>query len=231
MFNKILESESLPASYSRVVLCMLHKRGSVMDPLNYRGIAIVNVITKLFTHIIHVRLQKWVAERGIVPDEQTGFCKEKGVNDNIFTLQTLIQLRLRQSAGGAYALSVDFKRELHLVPQLSLWHKLYSLGISTEIIRISKWLYNTATLQIKTVNGLTNQAEVTEGVLQGEILSQVPYRCEASRAKYSKWIYYSIPYLFLLVSFSQKLKIKSALLASRKDSRAHQLGLHYPYIN
>lgn len=86
LFNKILNSEEFPGSWSRVALTMLHKKGSRSDPLNYRGIALINVITKLFTQIICNRLTLWVNQANFLPEEQAGFRKPRGVMDNIFVL-------------------------------------------------------------------------------------------------------------------------------------------------
>lgn len=51
MFNKILMTEVLPEEWSRVTLCMIYERRNANDPFNYRGIALVNMVTKIFTKI------------------------------------------------------------------------------------------------------------------------------------------------------------------------------------
>lgn len=171
LYNKMLDSEELPRTWSKVTLCMLHKKGPATDPLNYRDIALVNSITKLFTQIIHDRLESWATAVNLVPEEQAGFRKGRGVMDNLFTLQSAIHLRLRQTGGKAYALFVDFRRAFDLVPQQKLWKKMLRFGISSKTIRILRNLYDAATLQIKTKAGLSVAADVSAGVLQGEVLS------------------------------------------------------------
>ena len=53
-FNRIMQSEEVPAT----ILKMLHKKGSLIDPNNYRPIVLLNTITKLFTLILNSRVHK-----------------------------------------------------------------------------------------------------------------------------------------------------------------------------
>lgn len=57
------------------------------------------------------------------------------------------------------------------MPHDKLWTTLLKLGVSTKLIRVLKSLYDKATIRIKTQEGLTKEIDITEGVLQGEILS------------------------------------------------------------
>ena len=52
-----------------------------------------------------------------------------------------------------------------------LWEKLERVGISTKILKIFSGLYYNAEMRIKNSQGLSDPIRVTEGVLQGEVLS------------------------------------------------------------
>ncbi|CAG5084868.1 Protein of unknown function [Cotesia congregata] len=52
LFNKILDKEIVPKDWAHVALVMLHKKGDQHDPSNYRSLAMINLITKIFTMII-----------------------------------------------------------------------------------------------------------------------------------------------------------------------------------
>lgn len=95
----------------------------------------------------------------------------KGTSDNIFILQSAIQLKLRQKGGKLFALFIDFKKAFDSVPQSKLWAYPHSVGMSSKFLRILAGFYNQATIQVKAKDGLSEQVDVSEGVLQGEILS------------------------------------------------------------
>lgn len=59
LLNKVFEQERTPAAWSDVQLFMLYKKGDKLDPANYRGITLVNCITKIFTQILCTRLTNW----------------------------------------------------------------------------------------------------------------------------------------------------------------------------
>lgn len=150
---------------------MLHKKGPPTDPVNYRGIAHINSCVKIFTQILQSRLYKWALSIGLLPEEQAGFMEGKGTSDNIFVLQSAIHMRLRHKEAKVFALFVDFKRAFDSIPHAKLWSFLYDNGFSRKLLRILSSFYNQATLRVRTNAGLSDQADVSEGVLQGEILS------------------------------------------------------------
>lgn len=59
LFNKIITGEATPIDWSSANLLLFHKKGDRLDPSNYRGIALCNVISKIFTLIMYFRLAEW----------------------------------------------------------------------------------------------------------------------------------------------------------------------------
>ena len=49
LFNKIMHDENVPDDWGKMAVTMLYKKGDVKNPENYRPIALVNSITKIFT--------------------------------------------------------------------------------------------------------------------------------------------------------------------------------------
>lgn len=56
-------------------------------PNNYRGISLINVISKLFAAILNNRLIEYVEDRGILGEEQGGFRPNRSTSDQIFILK------------------------------------------------------------------------------------------------------------------------------------------------
>ncbi|KAK6736084.1 hypothetical protein RB195_019017 [Necator americanus] len=74
--TKIIRSiwidERIPDSYRHAIIVPLHKKVSVTDPRNYRGISLLHVMYMVLGRIILGRLIKHREET--TRDEQTGFC-------------------------------------------------------------------------------------------------------------------------------------------------------------
>lgn len=86
-------------------------------------------------------------------------------------LNALIQKSLNMVGGKLFALFVDFRRAFPSVVHRLLWMKLSRFGISGKFIRILMSLYENATMKIKSAIDVSEGVRVTEGVLQGEVLS------------------------------------------------------------
>lgn len=147
LFNKILISEKTPASWSEVALTMIHKKGDKNEPLNYRGIALVNSITKLFTQILKKRLQSWAEGAEIIPESQAGLRAGRSCIDQVFVLTSAVHLQLRLGGRSVYGLFVDFKRASDSIPHAPLWAKLFLQGVNAKMLRIFKNVYDSATVR------------------------------------------------------------------------------------
>lgn len=150
---------------------MLYKKGAETNPENYRQITLVNNIAKLFTQIIYARMVEWSNKLNLIPESQAGFRRGRSCLDNIFTLLSVIQIHLYKPKAVLYAIFIDFKGAFPSVSHSLLWRKLSKLGLSQKLIKIIISLYSQAHTRIKTVRGATKFVKVTQGVLQGEILS------------------------------------------------------------
>ena len=90
LFNKIFECGTFPDSWCNALIIPIHKKGPANDPGNYRGIALLSCISKIFTKLINERLIKWENVNNKMFEVQGGFTKGKSTVDQIFILQALI---------------------------------------------------------------------------------------------------------------------------------------------
>lgn len=171
LFNRIFHAERVPTDWSNILLVMLHKKGPVCDPNNYRGIALVNCTMKAFTQILLNRLTDWCSDGDVLPECQSGFRPSRGCADNVFVLMSIVHIHVRLRGRHVYAAFIDFKRAFDSVSHVRLWNKLHRVGVSSRIIRLCQQIYNQANIRIKVNNVLSLPFEVTTGVLQGEPLS------------------------------------------------------------
>ena len=83
LFNKIFGDERFPSSWAKIIATMLYKKGDPRRPENYRYIALINSLTKLFTRILNSRLNKWLDFTKLILECQSGFRKGRSCTDNV----------------------------------------------------------------------------------------------------------------------------------------------------
>jgi len=172
LFNSSISAEKFPRDLVNIEVVMLHKKGDVTDPINYRGISLINTILKTLTSILLKRLERWVEENKILPEAQAGFRKGRGCVDYVFTLDATREIfRTRCKNRKLHLLFVDFARAFDSINHDKLWNKLNTIGVSPKLIRILQSIYGGATMSVRASNGCTKKYEVAEGVLQGELTS------------------------------------------------------------
>ncbi|OXA43010.1 RNA-directed DNA polymerase from mobile element jockey [Folsomia candida] len=169
-YNDILENESLPEEWSRSITVMIHKKGDKLNPNNYRPIALLSCLLKLFTQLLQHRLSDWADKCSIIPEAQGGFRRQRGCDDQIFLLNAAINIGTRNK-GKVYACFFDFARAFPSVPHDKLWKKLNDLGVSPKFIRILRKIYEKFATQIRMTEGLSDAIDITEGLGQGCVLS------------------------------------------------------------
>ena len=90
-FNVLFVSAKFPLEWSKAIIIPLHKKGDVNDPGSYRGISLLSILSKVYTHIINSRLTLWVESNFVLTDAQAGFRKGRSTVDHIFTLHAAIE--------------------------------------------------------------------------------------------------------------------------------------------
>ena len=84
LFNTVFKSNSYPKSWTESYITPIFKKGDADDTNNYRGIALINILAKLYSELLHDRLIKWALENEKIISNQYGFQKNKSTVDCIF---------------------------------------------------------------------------------------------------------------------------------------------------
>ena len=77
LYNVIYLNGIYPASWSEGVITPIHKKGCIDEPNNYRGITLINTLSKIYSHVLNNRLLKWASENEKISDCQFGFQKKQ----------------------------------------------------------------------------------------------------------------------------------------------------------
>ena len=172
LFNTIFNTGIYPSTWCQSLIFPLHKRGDQNNPNNYRGIALLNIISKIFSSILNTRLSQWAESNDLIPEAQAGFRKEYSTIDHIFSLQAIVQKYLSKSRGRFYVLFVDFSKAFDCIPRSKLWTVLQNKGLRGKMLSVLKSMYEEIKAAVR-----VNRCEITEyfqcmsGVRQGCTLS------------------------------------------------------------
>ncbi|UYV78505.1 hypothetical protein LAZ67_16001805 [Cordylochernes scorpioides] len=173
LFNKILTKSQVPSQWSKTIIQPIFKNGDPNAPSNYRGIALISNLSKLFTSILKNRLSNWIENRKLIAENQAGFRRGYSCQDHIFTLTSLIQMTLSRKRRKLYAFFIDLKKAFDTVPHLLLWRKLALVGLSGRFIKLIQNYYAQMMAAVRWNGSFTEFIKIQSGVLQGEPLS--PY--------------------------------------------------------
>lgn len=135
-YLKHLYNAILTQQWCKAVLVPIHKKGSLTDPNNYRGIALLSVLGKVFTKVINNRLVQWAETENLQREEQAGFRRGYSTTDNIFVLQALIQKYISRKGGRFYVLFVEFSKAFDTIPHPQLFYQLLTKGLHGNVLKI-----------------------------------------------------------------------------------------------
>ena len=118
IFTTIWMEETFPSDWQKQLLVSIHKKGSQSDCDNYRRISLLSVPSKVFTKIISNRLKPHVEL--LLRENQCGFHKGCGCNDQIYTLQALMD-KPREFHQPLYMCFIDYCKAYDSLNHDTLW--------------------------------------------------------------------------------------------------------------
>jgi hypothetical protein len=132
---KIWEKEELPENWKMVNYIPIHKKGDKKLCQNYRGIAILMVVYKIFAKILAGGMTLYTEE--VVGDYQCGFLKNRSTIDQIFAVRKILE-KCHEYDADIHMLFVDFKQAYNSVYRKKLIEILYSFGIPGKLVRLKE---------------------------------------------------------------------------------------------
>jgi Reverse transcriptase (RNA-dependent DNA polymerase) len=172
IFNHIFRLASVPADWGSALLTLVYKSGERTDWGNYRPIAVMKAVSKVFASVLNIRLMGWAESSGIRAASQAGFRPKYSTSMQAFVLNHLIEQRRQQGhEESLYACFVDFRKAYDSVPRDKLWKRLYDKGIRGRMLFTLQALYSNVSFSIKFPGGLSEEIPSSMGVRQGCPLS------------------------------------------------------------
>lgn len=170
LFNLILTRKKIPAQWEGALIIPIHKKDDRRNPLNYRPISLLSVVSKIFTSILNQRINKFLDVNNVLVDEQMGFRENRRTADNIFILYELLN-NAKAHKHSVYVAFLDIVKAYDSVWRDGLWSRLQDEGLDRSTNDIIKSIYQNTknTLLINDVKSKSFTSDV--GLRQGCVLS------------------------------------------------------------
>ncbi|XP_053391507.1 uncharacterized protein LOC128554275 [Mercenaria mercenaria] len=178
LFNVCFETGKIPTDWGKGMINPIPKSGSTdpRDPMAYRGITLAPAMYKLYCSVLNDRLCKWLENNDLLCDEQNGFRKERGTIDQVSTLTSIIESRLK-SKSATFVAYIDFKKAYDTIDRSLLWRRLVHMGVSNRMLKAVVSIYDNVKSCIKLNGYVSEWFDVKIGLRQGCILSPVLFNC------------------------------------------------------
>lgn len=88
--NRIWEGEEWPEEWKEGIIVPILKKGERREVRDYRGVALLPTIYKIYVAVLAERLREEVKGKQMISHNQTGFRNGMGTMDNIYALNYLI---------------------------------------------------------------------------------------------------------------------------------------------
>ena len=123
-----------------------------------------SVVGKAFANILLQRLQ-YLAD-SVYPESQSGYRKNRGTVDGIFTLHQIME-KSREQEKNLHIAFIDFTKDFDCVNQELLFEFLEKLGCPAKFSRVIKKLYTNVHARLIIDGELSEPIKYNSGVKQG----------------------------------------------------------------
>lgn len=174
--TELLNQFILEGIYPKVLnvskIIPIHKKGAKTDPGNYRPIAIIPVISKIFQKCITAQIMNYFETNRLWNDNQFGFRNNRSTVSAIYTLVESIS---RAFENKEYIASIfcDLSKAFDCVPIGDLLTKLEAYGFGTVALRLLSSCLSERRQFICKDNTKSDIIEIDIGVPQGSIIGPV----------------------------------------------------------
>ena len=168
LFNVCFNKSIVPSIWNKCIINPIPKSSATdpRDPLSYRGISLASSIYKMYCSILNDRLCNWVEEHNLLEDEQGGFRKNRSTIDQISSLTSIIDTRIKRKLS-THTAFIDFKKAYDSINRDKLWARLFEIGISGKMLKAVKSLYSSISSCVRINSLCTDWFETQCGLRQG----------------------------------------------------------------
>jgi hypothetical protein len=173
LFNLLYDKACIPACWKQVKLSPLYKKVPLLDPNNYRMLAVSGTMYRMYANVIRSLLIEWCVATGQIPATQYGFYPGRNTLQPMFILRHLQHAARTIKPNGPprfHAAFTDFKQAYDTIPRDALWKHLRRTRMPAPLLSVIQDMYNSDEYVLKD-GDKTARVHPTRGVKQGCPLS------------------------------------------------------------
>jgi hypothetical protein len=205
--RNFLNGGDMPEVVNNTIIVLIPKVKQPHDLTQYRPIALCNVLYKIVSKVLALRLRPILDE--IVSEEQSAFVPGRLITDNVITAyENIHYLKRKKGKSGACAIKLDMAKAYDRVEWSYLRAIMAKLGFTDHWINLIMKCVNSVTFSVKVNGHYSDTFKPSRGIRQGDPLS---------------------PYLFLLCGegLSSMLKVNGPQFLSK----GIRVGIHAPWVS
>lgn len=172
IFNRCLLQNDVPSQWKSSRTILIHKKGDASDISNFRPIALMSCIYKLFMSIMANRLVNYSIENNFLSNCQKSARPVEGCYEHTFVLQSLVLDAIRHQKN-LFLSWLDLRNAFGSIPHEIISITLTHLGVPDRVVSLIKNVYTDAFTEIRTPAGNTPNIPINAGVKQGCPLSPI----------------------------------------------------------
>jgi hypothetical protein len=169
IFNKCIRLGSFPNSLKESIIRPIYKGGAHKDPSNYRPIAILSVLDKIFESYIDIVLTSYIQEFKILDGRQFAYQKNKGTETLLADLSDYINNNMSRKEH-TLAIFIDYSKAFDTLDHNILSRKLEKIGIRGPALSLLESYLKNRSFRVKIDAKLSKKYGLKSGVPQGSIL-------------------------------------------------------------
>ena len=183
MMQKLWETEKVPENFKETTLrpFLKNEDKDPTNPRNYRPVSLLNVLMKVYEHIIKVRLTKYLDEINYFSSAQAAYRKGRCTGDHILVIQEIFfYYRYKRGRQGVteekkpfYLELMDLVKAFDTTPRLRLFQKLNKTGVQGKMFRVIRNFYEGNTATVKIGEFRSKSFKIESGVMQGSKLGPI----------------------------------------------------------